>query len=71
MMAAVANKRRIWEAAYAAAFVAALHEGLSQVDALGRRTPFDVALANNAEEAIIVADAAVAQLDDWLETETP
>lgn len=55
-----ANRQRIWEAAYAAAFVEAFSE------AKHNELPFDVALLGKAEEAICVADAAVAQLEEWI-----
>lgn len=61
-----ADRLRIWEATYAAAFVAEFNRARDVIDGLGRRIPFDRALADNAEAACTVADAAVARLDDWI-----
>lgn len=61
------DRGRIWEATYAAAFVASFGRTLAMLYADGKyRGAFDKALENNAEEACTVADAAVAQLDDWV-----
>jgi len=58
------SRTRIWEAAYAAAFVRAFDRSLPH-------THFDNALANNAEQAITVANAAVDQLVAWIKQEGP
>lgn len=56
-----ANRLRIWEATYAAAFVRAFNEATR----LG--VHFDQAVANKTEQAMGVADEAIAQLDQWIE----
>lgn len=65
----MAVRQSVWEATYAAAFVAEVNRALGTVDTLGRGVSFDRALENNAETAIAIADAAVKQLVDWCERE--
>ena len=60
------DRQRIWDAAYAAAFVQQFNRSYSALVACGERNFFDVALAGNAEAAITIADAAVRQLDEWV-----
>ena len=60
------DRQRIWDAAYAAAFVEQFDRSFSERVSRRERNPFDDALENNAETAITIADEAVRQLDEWV-----
>ena len=62
--------KAIWTATYAASFVAQFHAGYG-MNIGGRMVTFEQALSGNAEQAIALADAAVAQLRDWEKDEGP
>lgn len=68
----IASRQRIWEAAYAAAFVrgfeATRQYHLTFEAALEGK---EAALEVKAEQAIAVADAAVAQLSKWIDENGP
>lgn len=63
------NNQRVWEAAYAAAFVEQFDRSFSERVSRRERNPFDDALEGIAETAITIADEAVRQLDEWAEQE--
>lgn len=63
-----ASEKRMWEAAYAAAFTRLFYDELACRHSDQRSVPgaFDATMrANKAEEAETIADAAVAQLQRW------
>jgi hypothetical protein len=69
------NTQRVWEAAYAAAFVNQVNRIYSMLSANDANDDaFNIALArnelaSNAKAAITIADEAVRQLDAWVEQE--
>ena len=70
------HRGQVWIAAYAAAWVAEFNATRDVAESVphhqrraasnGGKSGFDLALDTTAEAACTIADAAVAQLDDWV-----
>lgn len=60
------EERKVWRAAYAAAFMVEFHEAELQARESRSRSPFDQAAAlATAETPIAMADIAVIRLREW------
>lgn len=69
----IVDRSAIWAAAYGASFARQLHRAKDLLDSDARlldgRDSFEVASQMGCELAMCVADAAVAELDRWIEQE--